>query len=234
MADAARHNATATILFVVAHPNCEEFEIDFGWDDWESTMTPAANDSTCEEDAHNFMRLEQKRWQDLIEIPMKDAYKKLPEKMAQAYHWVLNNIPNTKWVGKADDDAYVRVKNLERYLHKHNPEIPMVIGEIVHESIVQQDGKWAEPDYQYEFYPDWPRGSSGYVLSRPAVQCIVENSELLHRYQGEDTNVGIWLDEAQQNGHLKDIAYVGSSFGYEGFSLCKNSSFLIIGHNLSP
>ena len=163
MAAAAKHNATATILFVVAQSNCE--------DEFESTPTPTSSEITtnfathpkqnynnsveeafeevrrrvrlnqelearttlsettinipCDQIDHNFLRPEQERNQDLLEIPFEERYDRLPEKMMQAYHWVLTNIQNAGWIAKADDDMFVRVQNLERYLQKYNPDVPI-------------------------------------------------------------------------------------------------------------
>ena len=155
---------------------------------------------SCDDIDHNFLRLEQQRYQDLLEIPMKEHYDRLPEKLLQAYHWVVHNLPHVEWIVKSDDDMYVRYHSLESYLKKYNCNSPMVIGEIIDKSPVSRHGKWAEFDYPYDYYPMWPKGSAGHVVSKEVAQYLSKMSESLHRYQGEDTSIGIWLDEAQTNG----------------------------------
>jgi hypothetical protein len=196
---------------------------------------------TCDQIDHNFLRLEQERYQDLLEIPMKEHYNRLPEKMVQAYNWVLNNniglFPNVKWIAKVDDDMFVNVQNLEQYLRKYNSDIPMIIGEIVYHSPVAKEGKWREDDYDKSFYPYWPKGSAGHVLSRAAAKYITETSESLHRYQGEDVSIGIWFDTARKSGQLQDVTYIHAKkmFSSSGKDYCDwNAHAVIVGHELSP
>lgn len=238
-AAAEKANATATILFVIGQSDCLGFDADFGNRGNRTGDEPPTKTTTelsCEEMEHDFLKMEQDQYHDLLEIPIVEAYTLLSEKMIQAYHWVLTNFRKTKWIAKADDDMFVNVRNLEHYLIKFNPEVPMVIGEIIHNSPVAKEGKWADLEYKRKYYPDWPKGSAGHVLSRRIVEYIVDHSEELYRYQGEDTNIGIWMDEAD----LKEesVTYVNAKelFGSSGKDLCRETPFqhLIIGHQLSP
>lgn len=237
----ATQNSTSAILFVVAQSNCTEFQLDYenGREDLElkNNTEPMPSSLTCDQIDHRFLQLEQERNQDLLEIPMKEEYSRLPEKMMQAYNWALTTIPSAKWVAKADDDMFVNVANLDQYLLKYNPNLPMVIGEIVHHSKVAKIGKWAEPGYDHEYYPYWPKGSAGHVLSRAAVEYFVVNSESLFRYQGEDTCIGIWLDEAQKSGRLKHVTYIYAKKGFlsGGDNDCRKAEDIImVGHELNP
>lgn len=219
------------VLFVVAHSDCQQFGLDLGID------TIASNAATCDQVDHNFLNLEQERNHDLLEIPMREDYHRISEKILQAYNWALKNVPNLKWIAKADDDMFVNVQNLVHYVKNYNSEIPVVIGEIIYNSFVAKEGKWADLDYPNTHYPNWPKGSAGHVLSRATVEYIVQNSESLHRYQGEDTNIGIWLDEATKTGRLKDVTYINSPdyFISSGKSECESRpNAIMIGHELSP
>ena len=194
------------------------------------------NSSKCNDVNHNFLRLEQQQNQDLLEIPMKERYTRLPEKLLQSYHWVIKNVPQVEWIVKSDDDMFVRVDNLNRYLKKYNSNIPMVLGDIVYHSEVNPVGKWAELDYRYVYYPYWPKGSAGHVVSRAAASYFSDTSESLRRYQGEDTSIGIWLDDAQKNQTLKDVTYIHSKsmFASHGKNACMSPKTMIIGHDMSP
>lgn len=233
---ATKNHTSVTVLFVVAQSDCQEFDSDLDANTGASNTTNSS--LTCDEIDHSFLNLEQERNEDLLEIPMKEEYDRLPEKMMQAYNWALKNIPNLKWVAKADDDMFVDVQNLEKYVKKYNFEVPMVIGEIVYHSPVAKQGKWAEFDYAENFYPYWPKGSAGHVLSRTTVEYITENSESLHRYQGEDTSIGIWLHEARISGRLDDLTYIDApqSFVSGGISVCEKgkNAIIMVGHQLNP
>ncbi|GMI50592.1 hypothetical protein TeGR_g1022, partial [Tetraparma gracilis] len=58
----------------------------------------------------------------------------------------------------------------------------------------------------------------------------------LFEYQGEDTSLGIWLDESPLNGTVKFVTsnrFVVGSEG-QGYPQCEDSEFFSIGHNISP
>jgi Galactosyltransferase len=246
-------NHSAQVRFVVGQSDCAEFEQDL--DGEVSDMNENAKDSSqqssnqrsaaprnnsmtmsCNEVDHNFLRLEQERYQDLLEIPMMESYASLPEKLLQAYHWVLQNVPHVQWIVKSDDDMFVRVANLQRYLKKYNSDVPMVVGEIIYHSSVRRDGKWAELEYPHDHYPYWPKGSAGHVISRAAAKFFSDMSPTLHRYQGEDTSIGIWLDEAQQSKQLEDVTYIHAKNMFEshGKNACAHPKYMIIGHDMHP
>ncbi|KAL3925105.1 MAG: hypothetical protein SGILL_000631, partial [Bacillariaceae sp.] len=230
------------VLFVVAQSGCAEFKHDLAGNDvtfvdrvqpgndnnLQGIKAPISNDnrnekhniSRCNEIDHNFLRLEQEKNQDLLEIPMIEKYTRLPEKLLQAYHWVLSNVPDVEWIVKSDDDMFVRVDHLDGYLKKYNCNIPM----------------WAELDYHHLFYPFWPKGSAGHVVSRTAATYFSKMSENLHRYQGEDTSIGIWLDNAQKNKTMEDVTYIHSKsmFASHGKNACMSPKTMIIGHDLRP
>lgn len=105
-------------------------------------------------------------------------------KLKAAYAWVLGNT-NADWVVKADDDTVVRVSSIGKFLSQYSPTNPTVVGRIIYGPPVHKQGKWADMDY-----------SCGHVVSRPIVEYVVENIDKLHEYQGEDTSLGIWLDQS--------------------------------------
>ena len=173
---------------------------------------------------------------DLIEIPMMEHYKRLPEKVVQSYHWVLTNLPQVQWLVKADDDTYVRPSLVEHYLKKYNADIPMVLGKIVPHSPVAREGKWKEVDYAHEYYPYWPQGSAGHIVSKATAQYISAKSESLHRYQGEDVSIGIWMDEAPSKHKLQDVTYIQAKgiITNDGTNYCGRANVVMIGHDISP
>lgn len=192
----------------------------------------------CVQREHEFLWQEQNKFHDLLEIPMIESYRQLPEKVIQAYNWALQQLPNSvQWLVKADDDTYVRIDSLQQYIRKYNPSIPMWIGKIVPHSKVSRQGKWAETDhYAADYYPYWAQGSAGHVLSRVAAVYIVDNSPSLHRYQGEDVSLGIWLDEGHQSGQLAGgMTYIHAKqmITNDGIDSCGKSNVIMVGHDLS-
>jgi Galactosyltransferase len=161
---------------------------------------------------------EQQRHQDLLDVILPDSYRSLPYKVDYALTWIYNqtqtqsssspkeppsfSFSQLEWVLKVDDDVVVRIQKLQRFLlQQYNPAHPMVIGDILVDTRKAFHGKWAEdPHYTPLYYPPWPRGSAGYVLSRPIVNYIGRRRMTLHHhhryyYQGEDVSLGIWLEQ---------------------------------------
>lgn len=110
----------------------------------------------------------------------------------------------------------------------------IVIGQITAERIVDREGKWAELTYKPDYYPKFPIGSAGHVLSRKAMQYIVNNLDTLVNYQGEDVSIGIWMDECEMPVQLI------SDTGFRNDGKCSigvndtqiNPNLFIVGHNL--
>jgi hypothetical protein len=183
-----------------------------------------------------FLQHEQDLYQDLVEIPMLDDYTLLPEKLVQAYAWALETFSHLEWLAKVDDDNFVKPQSLEKYLQKYNSNLPMLVGKIVPHSPVAKEGKWADMEYEQPYYPYWPQGSCGHIVSKVIAKYIVKHSSKLHRYQGEDVSLGIWLDEAHTSHALKDLTYIQaeSMMTFDGSEFCSQSEYLIVGHDLSP
>jgi Galactosyltransferase len=187
------------------------------------------NDETTDDD-HRQLIAEQMMYADLIEVPLVESYAKLPEKVVQAYRWTLLHIPKVRWIVKVDDDSFVRPASLNRYLDKYNSDVPILIGKIIPHSRPAQSGKWAEHEWLPEFYPYWAIGSAGHIVSRRVVQYVVENSASLHRYQGEDVSLGIWLHEWEQS-----VTYIQASsmITNDGVAVCGTPRYMMIGHDLT-
>jgi Galactosyltransferase len=221
-----------------------------------SVLSSASTTTTTT--AVSLLKEEQALHQDLLEIPIIDSYDQLPEKLIQAYSWVLQNGDGENdnlvfdWIVKADDDMFVDIPSLEQYLIKYNPNVPMLIGNLVAYSEVQTDGRWKDVEFSKidSHYPYWAKGSAGHVISHVALAYVVEQSHKLHRYQGEDTSLGIWLHDGTRNGLVQDMTYIHAEHTFVsherggGNGIAKEKTHLpcldpyvdavMIGHNLTP
>lgn len=249
---------TGVVVLVLSHQahHLERQAIRETWGKQKSNVlfvvAQSSSPETMEGD-HALLREEQTRFQDLLEIPIPEDYNGLPEKLVQAYTWVMQYWPGkVHWIAKADDDMLVRVDSLEAFLIKYNPAVPMLIGNLVPYSNVQKEGRWEETDYtQQDHYPYWAKGSAGHVVSRAAAEYVVKHSESLHRFQGEDTSLGIWLHNANEKGRLKDLTYVHAEHAFSSQDVSQNIDTtdgegsnrlpcfgnrlaLMFGHNLKP
>jgi hypothetical protein len=222
------------VYFVVGHSNCHHEE------GASASKVDVVDDSDeCQEKDHAFLLQEQLQFRDLIEIPIVEQYRQIPEKVVQAYHWSITHLPQTQWLVKVDDDSFVRVSTIEQYLIKYNSRVPLLFGLIKPRSLVRRTGKNADVEYPHLHYPYWPQGSCGHIVSRATAQYITSNSPHLHRYQGEDVSIGIWLDQAKDHNQLlPDLQYIHIpklvSPGKVKACHADAGTFFIVGHDLTP
>ena len=194
------------IYFVIGHSNCQDpgtgnSGIDGSTDlfEYQDPSITIANKKKstvipeCRLQQHAFIFQEQLQYHDIIEVPMEEHYQGLPDKVIYSYMWILQHIPHVEFIIKTDDDMFARVTSLEQYVEsRYNPYKPIIIGQIIPRSEVSKEGKWAEPNYNEEYYPYWAQGSAGYIVTRPIIEYIATNEISLYRYQGEDVSLGIW------------------------------------------
>ena len=205
------------VYFLVGHSSCNLREHSKGF-------------AHCRDEDHGMLMQEQLRFGDLVEIPIPEVYHNLPEKMVQAYHFVLSFLPNVDFMVKIDDDCFARPSSMERFLEAYDPNANIVLGNIRVGIKPNRQGKWAEHKYHQDIYPPWPLGSSGYALSRTTAQHMVDHSSTLVRYQGEDTSLGIWMSEL---GLEATFVSVPSLVTHRGKNECRGPK-LIVGHKLTP
>jgi hypothetical protein len=175
------------------------------------------------------LKEEQEEYNDIIFTPNYESYRGIVPKVKEAYNWAVKNT-KSDWILKADDDMYVRVELLSRFLSRFSAEKPTVVGKINDMSGVWRDGKWAELDYKPDYYPKWAQGAAGHAVSRPVAEYISKNRETLHNYQGEDVSIGIWLDESP----MKDNVDWQNSKLLQMENGCTDSIAVVIGHEMTP
>jgi hypothetical protein len=103
---------------------------------------------TQDEDA---LKLEEGMYHDLIFTPMPESYRSLPHKLKEAYDFAIQNTA-AKWIIKADDDFFVRIDTVSKYLRQFDETKPFVVGRIREKDLVRRKGKWGEYNYTRRFY----------------------------------------------------------------------------------
>ena len=156
-------------------------------------------------------------------------------KLKFIYKWGINHTP-AKWFVKADDDQFIRVNSLNGYLKsQYDPDKYTVIGNVAYNKKVRRSGKWAEISYKNSSYgnatyPPFPLGHASHIISRKLAAYIAENSARMFEYSGEDTSLGIWIDESP----LRDRVEWVNSKRLASNRNCNDTSFLVIGHKIWP
>ena len=189
--------------------------------------SPTNNNTTDDTELEAALRREANEYGDILDTIHPESYKSLPYKLRFAYQFVTRELPQTQWVLKVDEDMFARIATLEKVLlHKLNPQHPFVLGKIVPHAKVSRVGKWAEYVYPERYYPFWPKGSHGHVLSRPVVEYVANLPNVTY-YQGEDTSLGIWLSDAPLA-----VTWIHSPY-FQNHGRCEEDDWIVIGHQLS-
>lgn len=175
------------------------------------------------------LRLEQRQFNDTFITEAPDSYRSLPHKLKEGYAQALQRSVDTRWIFKADDDSFVRVGTVAKYVASIDSDEPTILGRIRGLVGVGKVGKNAEFDYNHTTYPLFPLGSCGHVVNRPMATFIAENRNDLFEYQGEDVSLGIWANESG----LPVRMYTSTRFDLKPRK-CSVGFIYSIGHRVSP
>lgn len=141
------------------------------------------NDITTE-----MLKGEQTTFGDLIQADFTDSYYNLTIKMTLALKWVSENCYGLKYLLKIDEDIFVNVPHLVRFLRdqKYDPQ-GTIFGKIHTDHPVQREGKWKVDFLEFPLtnYPTYAAGNS-YVISGNILQRLYENSEYMPYLSIED------------------------------------------------
>jgi len=113
------------------------------------------------------------------------------------------------------------------------------MGKIIPHAVVDHTGSMTSgrnkefPEYTKDEYPRWPMGNNGHAVSRPVAQYISDYRTELFEYQGEDTSLGIWIDESPL---VDEMVWVNSKRFKGSFmddvGKCEDVEAYSIGHNI--
>lgn len=182
-------------------------------------------DKRIEENDWKLIR-EMKKYGDILLVDMVDYYRALPKKVKIAFKWGLEHT-TAKWFLKIDDDIFFNAEKIINGVSELNPDETILIGSISSGIGVPRTGKWGEKNYNKQTYPPFPLGSRGHITSRAFVSEIVNNSDQLFEYQGEDVSIGIWAHEFVSNATIidrKDVMFT--------YPRCERGKTWVCGHDL--
>ena len=148
---------------------------------------------------------------------------------------ILPNMPSkhsvhtcTRLPNIPDDDSYVRVEKFVSDVKSWS----MGGGQsmIIHAAdwstgSPMKGGKWKELRWKSR-YPKFPSGA-GHVVNRNVAAWVVAHGDSLIEYQGEDTSIGIWLDQAEFTARFERNNIFTSHSGN-----CFDPRKHVVGHNI--
>ena len=137
---------------------------------------------------------ESSQHRDILQFDFIDTYGNLTLKIIAGFQWVLRNCPNTRYIMKVDEDAYINTTNLITYIDSHIKSHADIFGYISY-----NDKPHREIDHQYyvskeeykpEIYPPFPHGP-GYLLTLKATKALLRIATITPYFRLEDVYIGI-------------------------------------------
>lgn len=179
---------------------------------------------------------ERRQWDDLVLLPLVDVYRHHVRKLKLAMGWILAHAP-ARWILKCDDDVFVRLALVPRWLDErvgHRP--PTIVGQIHVNDLLPTPT--ADPSKNTELHveaygqrtvmPPWPLGSVGYAVTRDVAEYVVEHNGV--ELQGEDVSMGLWLDEWKIGPLLRMLNSPAQFQHGTGLSCLNMPKVLVVGH----
>lgn len=120
---------------------------------------------------------------DLIQQDFRDTFHNLTTKLMLQFHWAFNYCPNAKFVMSTDDDVFVHMPNMVRYLRGLGQKRGFWVGHVHRGAppVRRKDNKYHVPFelYPWPSYPDYTSGA-GYVVSGDVVNKIHHTMQVLN------------------------------------------------------
>ena len=230
-------NASRNVFFVVANQTCvipEQLRAEYWrcepgkrYDASQAAMhrrTAALLDARVAD--------ESSRHADMVLVDHVDAHRSSNAWLKQAYAWALRHT-DARWLVKTDDDVYVHVHALARWV-RYLPDAWTLLGLLGPPGPIATRGKTSETAQvaaRYRTYPPWPRGSSGYVVSRDIAEHVSRLGDDAPSFHGEDVSMGLWLSAVDDPGRVR---WIHAGWEFSNSRACRDQSRLVTGHGLLP
>lgn len=152
-------------------------------------------------DVQSLIEAEREKYADVVQGDFVDDYRNLTLKNLMGLRWASERCPNARHLIKSDDDAFIDVVQLKRFIERTWPSgLPEdTIACNVHEDAqVQRSGKWAvtKSEYQREKYPTFCSGLA-YLMRPVMADRLIEAST---------SAPSLWVDDVYVTGLLAEAA----------------------------
>ena len=133
---------------------------------------------------------------DILRVNLKESYRGLLSKILLTFEWVARLDIKPSFIVKADDDVYVKMPDLAKWLHKIQPSAKIYAG-FVHNGNKTRvkrslEHRWyvSLEQYDKDFFPPYCAGPF-YMFSRNVFLEIVNASKIVTAFPVEDSYIGV-------------------------------------------
>ena len=193
--------ARGAVVFVVANISCgipEAARASFGAHCAWARGKRGVRLETSTVDA--LVRHESAQHEDMVFADHMDTHRSSNAWLKQAYTWALQHTA-ARWFVKTDDDVYVHVQRLSRWLGALDGAWS-IVGDISPPGAISAaEGKTGETEEvraRWGSYAPWPRGSAGHAVTRDLATFVSRLPAAAASFHGEDVSLGLWLSQLDQ------------------------------------
>jgi hypothetical protein len=148
-------------------------------------------------DIQSLLESENAKYSDLVQGEFVDHYRNLTYKNLMGLKWVGQYCPSVSFVLKSDDDAFIDVAQLRKFIERTWPSGPpaeTLICNVHEDAVVQRSGKWAVSDEEYpsKTYPAFCSGLA-YVMRPQLASKLLRSASRVK---------ALWVDDVFVTGIL--------------------------------
>ena len=138
--------------------------------------------------------------QDILRLDLKETYRGVLQKVLLTFEWVANLNIKPRFIVKADDDVYIKVPDLARWLLGNGvQQVKRLYAGFVHRSarvVRSPKSRWyvSSEQYKNDYFPAYCKGGF-YVLSRNVLLEIVNASKVTELFPVEDASIGVLVSK---------------------------------------
>jgi hypothetical protein len=153
------------------------------------------------------LKLENEKYGDIIQEDFIDTYSNLTIKIIMGLKWAVTNCKGAKYVMKVDDDVFVNMPNLVKFLENIRP-LNGIGGMISKRALVWREGKWkiTVDDFPFSRYPKYAVGCS-YIMELPVAEKLYKTSQHVPYIHLEDVYVTGILAKINDLTHYSDKGF---------------------------
>jgi hypothetical protein len=189
---------------------------------------------TDDEDVKKEMESEMNLYDDILLANFKDSYKNLTLKTMAMLEWTSSYCSKADYLLKADDDMFINVENLLKFIEKKGDEDrkePKFYGRLVEgwEPVRSEDSQYFLPFDQFSesTFPDFVTGPA-YLFSTGIAQSFFEKGMESRFLQLEDVFMTGVLAEVMNVSRVRVAEFENTAINVESTSRCELSKYISI------